>query len=216
MKASRKNEVYGYIRISDPSQNIGRQLDFMKELGIDEKHIFIDKRTGKDFNRPQYKKLLRKLKPGDVLYVKELDRLGRNKQEIKKELEKLRDRNIRVRIRNIPTTLKDHEEMDWILDMVNNILIEVLASIAEEERETIRKRQAEGIAAAHARGVKFGRPRCTYPDNWEYYYTKWENGEMERKKIMQILNISANKFGTYVRSWRQFHVDTEIKNRNIN
>ena len=216
MKATRKNEVYGYIRISDPSQNIGRQLDFMKELGIDEKHIFIDKRTGKDFNRPQYKKLLRKLKPGDVLYVKELDRLGRNKQEIKKELEKLRDRNIRVRIRNIPTTLKDHEEMDWILDMVNNILIEVLASIAEEERETIRKRQAEGIAAAHARGVKFGRPRCTYPDNWEYYYTKWENGEMERKKIMQILNISANKFGTYVRSWRQFHVDTEIKNRNKN
>ena len=209
METPKKIEVYGYIRISDPSQNIGRQLDFMKELGLDEKHIFIDKRTGKDFNRPQYKKVLRKLKSGDVLYVKELDRLGRNKQEIKKELEKLRDRNIRVRIRNIPTTLKDNEEMDWILDMVNNILIEVLSSIAEEERETIHKRQAEGIAAAKARGVKFGRPRCTYPDNWEYYYSKWENGEMERKEIMQILNINANKFGTYVRSWRQFHAENQ-------
>ena len=209
METTRKNEVYGYIRISDPSQNIGRQLDFMKELGIDEKHIFIDKRTGKDFNRPQYKKLLRKLKPGDVLYVKELDRLGRNKQEIKKELEKLRDRNIRVRIRNIPTTLKDHEEMDWILDMVNNILIEVLSSIAEEERETIRKRQAEGIAAAHARGVKFGRPRLTYPENWEYLYNQWIMGKMERKEIMKLLDINANKFGSYVRSWRQFHIEDD-------
>lgn len=200
-----KRTTYGYIRISDPSQSIGRQMDFMKELGIDEKHIYIDKRTGKDFNRPAYKKLLRKLKPGDNLYVKELDRLGRNKQEIKKELEKLRDRKIHVRIRNIPTTLREHEEMDWILDMVNNILIEVLSSIAEEERETIRKRQAEGIAAAKSRGVKFGRPRVQYPDNWEHYYQLWKNKEMPRKEIMEIYQITPNQFGSYVRSWKQFH-----------
>lgn len=195
-------QTYGYVRISDSSQKIHRQMDFMKSLSIPQCNIFIDQQSGKNFNRPAYKKLCRQLQPGDTLYVKELDRLGRNKVEIKEELSKLRKKNIRIKITNIPTTMHDYGEDDWILDMVNNILIEVLAAVAEQERAANHQRQAEGIAAAKARGVHMGRPYLHLPDNFSYYYQAWEKKEIPRADILKELNIDMVKFQSYVRSYK--------------
>lgn len=202
---------YGYIRISDATQKIHRQMDFMKELGLNEDHIFVDKQSGKDFNRPAYKRLMRKLKSGDTLYIKELDRLGRNKEEIKDELNKLRSKQVRVKITNIPTTMHDFGEDDWILDMVNNILIEVLAAVAEQERITNRQRQAEGIAAARARGVHLGRPILKLPDNFAYYYKCWEEKTMSRAEVLKALQITPSQWFSYSRSYLN-HRDTGQKN----
>lgn len=201
-KAVTRNQKYAYVRISDSSQKVYRQIDFMKNLGIDDKCIYVDKQSGKDFERPAYKRLIRKLKAGDTLYVKELDRLGRNKIEIKEELNRLRRKKIHIRITNIPTTMHDFGEDDWILDMVNNILIEVLAAVAEQERITNHQRQAEGITAAKARGVKFGRPAACLPDNFEYYYKAWSNKQMSVSEVLSQLNIDIIKWKTWVRSYR--------------
>lgn len=196
------NQNYAYVRISDSSQKVYRQIDFMKHLGINDNNIYVDKQSGKDFERPSYKRLLRKLKAGDTLYVKELDRLGRNKTEIKEELNRLRKKKVHIRITNIPTTMHDFGEDDWILDMVNNILIEVLAAVAEQERITNHQRQSEGIIAAKARGVKFGRPAASLPDDFEYYYTAWLSKEMSVSDITAQLDIDVVKWKTWVRSWR--------------
>ncbi len=201
-KAVTRNQKYAYVRISDSSQKVYRQIDFMKNLGIDDKCIYVDKQSGKDFERPAYKRLIRKLKAGDTLYVKELDRLGRNKIEIKEELNRLHRKKIHIRITNIPTTMHDFGEDDWILDMVNNILIEVLAAVAEQERITNHQRQAEGITAAKARGVKFGRPVACLPDNFEYYYKAWSNKQMSVSEVLSQLNIDIIKWKTWVRSYR--------------
>ena len=197
------HQIYGYVRISDSSQKIFRQMDFMENLGIPQSNIFIDRQSGKDFDRPAYKRLCRKLRSGDTLYIKELDRLGRNKIEIKEELSKLRKKKIRVKITNIPTTMHDFGEDDWILDMVNNILVEVLAAVAEQERAANHQRQTEGIAAAKARGVHMGRPYLQLPDNFSYYYQAWRKKEMLRADILNELGIDKVKFQTYVRSYRK-------------
>lgn len=196
------NQKYAYVRISDSSQKVHRQIDYMKELGITDACIYIDKQSGKDFDRPSYKRLVRKLKAGDTLYIKELDRLGRNKSEIKEELNRLQKKKVHVRIANIPTTMHDFGEDDWILDMVNNILIEVLAAVAEQERLTNHQRQAEGIAAAKSRGVKFGRPAACLPDNFEYYYKAWSNKQISVSEVLSQLNIDIVKWKTWVRSYR--------------
>ncbi len=195
------NSNYGYVRISDPSQKIDRQIDFMKKLGIPEPNIFIDRQSGKNFTRPAYKKMCRKLKAGDTLYVKELDRLGRNKDEIKEELSKFRNKKVKVRITNIPTTMVDFGEQDWILDMVNNIMVEVLSAIAEQERITNHQRQAEGIAAARARGVHLGRPYLVLPDNFEEIYHQWKAGNLKRREVLDILQITKEKLYSYERSY---------------
>lgn len=198
---NREPQVYGYIRISDASQKTHRQMDFMKGLGIEENNIFIDKQSGKDFDRPAYKRLMRKLRSGDTLYIKELDRLGRDKIEIKEELSKLRSKKVRVRITNIPTTMLDFKESDWILDMVTNILVEVLSAVAEQERITNHQRQAEGIAAARARGVHLGRPHLELPDNFSYYYELWKTKTKPRAEILDELQLDSVKFYSYVRSY---------------
>lgn len=195
-------QKYGYVRISDSSQKVFRQTDFMEELGIPENNIFIDKQSGKDFNRSEYKRLYRKLKSDDTLYIKELDRLGRNKVEIKEELTKLRNKKIHVRITNIPTTMVDYPETEWIMDMMNNVIIEVLASVAEQERITNHQRQAEGIAAARARGVRLGRPPLKLPDNFPYYYNHWKNKTMTRGEILKTLNIDKVTWDIWSRSYR--------------
>lgn len=197
---------YGYVRISDQSQKIHRQIDFMEKLGILEDCIYIDRQSGKDFERPAYKKLVKQLKAGDSLYIKELDRLGRNKEEIKEELKKLQDRHVRVRIMNIPTTMHDFGEDEWIIDMVNNIVIEVLAAVAEQERITNRKRQAEGIEAARARGVHLGRPALELPHNFSYYYNGWREKKMSLLEITQQLKISKSRFYSYARSYKN-HIE---------
>lgn len=192
---------YCYIRVSEKKQKIDRQVDFFTGYEIPKENIFVDKQSGKDFNRPAYKKLFRKLKPGDTLYIKELDRLGRNKDEIKSELSRLQNKKVHVRIANIPTTMQDFGEADWVLDMVNNILVEVLAAVAEQERIMNHKRQAEGIAAAKSRGVHMGRPIIELPENFAYYHDQWRSKKMKRAEILEALNIDAIKFYTYARSY---------------
>ncbi len=195
-------EKYCYVRVSDPKkQKVDRQLDYFADLGIPKENTFIDRQSGKDFNRPAYKRLFRKLKPNDTLYIKELDRLGRNKEEIKTELSKLQAKKVHVRITNIPTTMQDFGDADWILDMVNNIMIEVLSAVAEQERILNHQRQAEGIAAARARGVHMGRPISKLPDNFAYYHEQWRSKTMKRAEILEALDIDAIKFQTYVRSY---------------
>lgn len=195
------SQNYGYVRISDPSQKVDRQIDFMRELGISEKNIFVDKQSGKNFTRPAYRRMCRKIKPGDTLYVKELDRLGRNKEEIKEELSKFRSKKVKVRITNIPTTMIDFGEEDWLLDTVNNIMVELLAAIAEQERITNHQRQAEGIAAARARGVHLGRPYLQLPDNFESIYHQWKSGQLKRQEVLEILQIEKEKLYAYERSY---------------
>jgi DNA invertase Pin-like site-specific DNA recombinase len=141
--------LYAYLRVSTKDQNVARQLKALKEYRdklLDE-NVFIDKQSGKNFEREEYCRLKAMLQPGDELIIKELDRLGRNKEEIKKELSWFKDHKIIVRILNVPTTLIDFQGQEWIFDMINNILIEVMGAVAEEERKKILERQKEGISA---------------------------------------------------------------------
>lgn len=201
---------YGYARISDKSQKLNRQMDFLETLEIAPENIYVDKASGKDFDRPAYQELMQKLEAGDTLYIKELDRLGRNKTEMKEELRKLQNKGAHVRITNIPTTMYEFGENDWILETVNNIMIEVLAAIAEQERKTNHQRQAEGIASAKARGVRLGRPPMKIPDDFDFFYQQYKDHKIKRKEILQHYNISPTKFYSYVRSYQNHQLQDKV------
>ena len=162
--------LYGYIRVSTRDQNEDRQLIALRELKIPEKNIFMDKQSGKDFNRPQYKRLVRKLKKDDLLYIKSIDRLGRNYAEI---LEQWR----------LLTQTKGAD-----------IVLQVLSFVAENERTTIRQRQAEGIAAAKSKGVRFGRPPSPLPENFHSVYQKWRSGKMTGTEAAQQCGMPLSTF----------------------
>lgn len=147
---------YAYIRVSTKEQHLDRQIEAIKEYRPDE--VFSDKLSGKNFDRPEYHRLKSIIRRGDEIIVKELDRLGRNKDAVKEELKWFKDNGVIVRVLDIPTTMIELPGQEWIAEMVNNILIEVIAAVAEQERKKIRQRQKEGIACARERGVKFGRP----------------------------------------------------------
>ena len=186
---------FGYARVSTTHQNTDRQLDALLEYGLDERNIIIDKQSGKDFERVGYLALKNTmLRSGDTLVVKELDRLGRNKRMIKEELEWFKAHGIRVKILNVPTSLMECEGQDWILEMVSNILIEVMASIAEEERVKNHQRQSEGIQAAKNKGVVFGRPTVTKPENYEAVMEKVSNGEITAVQAMKMMGIHKTTF----------------------
>lgn len=186
---------FGYARVSSSQQNTDRQIDALLEYGIDERNIIVDKVSGRDFNRAGYQSLKENLlRQGDTLVVKELDRLGRNKQMIKEELEYFKTQGIRVKILNVPTSLMECEGQEWILDMVSNILIEVMASVAEEERVKIHQRQSEGIAAARAKGVTFGRPNIRKPENYELVMRRVTSGEITAVQGMKLLGVKKTSF----------------------
>lgn len=199
------SKTFYYARVSTKSQNEDRQILAFKALGADDRDIIVDKESGKNMDRPGYLTLKNNiLRPGDTLVIKELDRLSRNKTHIKNELQFFKDNNIRLKIMDIPTTMIDFPgEQSWILDMVNNILIEVLGSIAEEERNRIKKRQEEGIAAAKAKGIKLGRPKIEIPTNWESTIQRWRNGEIKAIEAMKITGIKKNTFYKLVKSTRR-------------
>lgn len=170
--------IYGYVRVSTKEQCLDRQIAALKDYAKIDK-LFQDKQSGKDFAREQYIAMKDTVCEGDTIVVKELDRLGRNKDEMKKELEWFKSRGVTVRILELPTTLIDYQGQDWIGDMVNNILIEVLGAIAEQERKKTRQRQAEGIAAKKARGEwdDYGRPR-TVINKFDNYKHLVDTGKM--------------------------------------
>lgn len=192
------NKTFYYARVSSKGQNLDRQIEKFKALGADDRDIITEKESGKDTeNRSAYKALRdQMLRSGDTLVVVSLDRLGRNKAQIKDELQKYKENNIRVKVLDIPTTLIDFPEgQEWVMDMVNNILIEVLGSIAEQERETIRRRQREGIDAAKKKGVvKFGRPQAEKPENWTQVYKSWKKGEITAVKAMELTRLTKTTF----------------------
>ncbi|MCM1506445.1 MAG: recombinase family protein [Ruminococcus flavefaciens] len=191
-----ENRVYGYARVSSKEQNADRQVQALKEYGVDEHNIIIDKKSGRDMKREGYASLKNfMLRSGDTLVVKELDRLSRSKADIKKELEYFKEHRIRVKILDIPTTLAEFSaEQEWVMDMINTILIEVLGSMAEAERLKIRQRQREGIDSAKQRGVKFGRPRAEKPPEWDSVMEKVSRGIIRPVDAMRELGL---KKGTY-------------------
>lgn len=193
-----KNKAFAYARVSSKTQNLDRQIDKFKEIGIEDRCIIVEKESGKDFeNRPAYQALRNQmLRTGDTLYVISLDRLGRNKSQVKQELEFFKANGIRLRILDIPTTTVQYPQgQEWVMDMVNNILIEVLGSMAEQERINIRYRQAQGIAAAKKKGtVRFGRPTAKRPENWDTVYKKWKNGEITAVQAMKETKLKKSTF----------------------
>ena len=173
-----EKKVYGYIRVSTREQNEDRQLIALREIGVPEKNIYLDKQSGKDFNRPQYKKLLRKLKKDDLLYIKSIDRLGRNYEEILEQWRLLtKEKGVDIVVLDMPL-LDTRRGKDLMGTFLSDIVLQVLSFVAENERTNIRQRQAEGIAAAKAKGIKFGRPPKPLPDNFHSCYQRWKQGEI--------------------------------------
>ena len=172
------SNIYGYIRVSTREQNEDRQLIALREMSVPEKNIFMDKQSGKDFNRPQYKKLVKKLKPGDLLYIKSIDRLGRNYEEIQNQWRVLtKEKGIDIVVLDMPL-LDTRRGKDLVGTFLSDIVLQVLSFVAENERSNIRQRQAEGIAAAKAKGIRFGRPPLPLPENFHESYQRWKSGEI--------------------------------------
>lgn len=193
--------IYGYARVSSKDQCLDRQFEAMNQKFVIDR-MFTDKQSGKSFDRAGYQEMKTVVKAGDEIVIEELDRLGRNKEEVKKELEWFRVNKIVVRILDIPTSLIDFQGQDWIRDMVNNILIEVLAAIAEQERLKIHKRQEEGIAAMKARGEwdKYGRPKANIDrELFENLAQKQKNGFMSVAQCCSELNISRGTWYNLLR-----------------
>ena len=188
------SRIYGYVRVSSREQNEDRQFEALTRFGVPPESIIIDKCSGKDTEREGYQYLKRQiLREGDTLVIKELDRLSRNKADIKRELEEFKAKGIRVKILDILTTLTDFpKEQMWVMDMINSILIEVLGAIAENERNKIRSRQREGIEAAKRKNVKFGRPAKPLPDNWQAVIAEVRNGNKKPVEAMRELGISRS------------------------
>ena len=200
-----KSKSYYYARVSTKEQNLDRQLAAFRELGADERDIICDKESGKDLDRPGYR-MLRDymLRPGDTLVIKSLDRLSRRKEDIKNELRHFHDMGVRVKIIDLPTSMIEVPAgQEWVLDMVNNILIEVLGTIAEQERETTLKRQAEGIAAAREKGVDFGRPKIEYPSDWAEVYVAWKSGGISARMAMERMGLKKTTFYKLVRMYER-------------
>lgn len=168
--------IYGYIRVSSRDQNADRQLIALKELDIPKKNIFMDKQSGKDFERPQYRRMVGKFRKDDLLYIESIDRLGRNYTEILEQWRILtKDKGVDIVVLDMPL-LDTRRGKDLMGTFLSDIVLQVLSFVAENERENIRQRQAEGIAAAKARGVKFGRPPKTLPRDFSNIYQRWKSG----------------------------------------
>ena len=186
--------IYGYIRVSSRDQNEDRQLIALKEVGVPDKNIYLDKQSGKDFNRPQYKKLLRKMKKDDLLYIKSIDRLGRNYEEILQQWRVLtKEKGIDIVVLDMPL-LDTRRGKDLMGTFLSDIVLQVLSFVAENERTNIRQRQAEGIAAAKAKGVKFGRPPLPLPENFYEVHKAWRAKKITLKQAAQACNMPVGTF----------------------
>lgn len=199
------SKTFYYARVSTREQNLDRQLEAFRRLGADDRDIITDKESGKDMERSGYRALRETLlRPGDTLVIKSLDRLSRCKADIKRELEYFQRAGIRIKIIDLPTTMTDWPEgQEWVRDMVNNILIEVLGTIAEQERMTIRQRQAEGIAAAKKAGKHLGRARAERPEGWDEVTALWRDGQLTAVQAMDRLGLKKSTFYKLVREEQQ-------------
>ncbi|MCD7832947.1 MAG: recombinase family protein [Lachnospiraceae bacterium] len=187
-------ETYGYVRVSTKEQNEDRQIIAMQEANVPEKNIFMDKQSGKDFDRPQYKKLVKKLHKDDLLYIKSIDRLGRNYEEIQNQWRILtKEKYVDIVVLDMPL-LDTRRDKNLIGTFVADIVLQVLSFVAENERTNIRQRQAEGIAAAKAKGVRFGRPPIPLPDNFESSYSEWKSGNISCVQAAKKCGMPVSTF----------------------
>ncbi len=188
------SNIYGYIRVSSKDQNEDRQLIALNEVGVERKNIYLDKKSGKDFDRPQYKKLLRKLKKDDLLYIKSIDRLGRNYEEILQQWRVLtKEKGIDIVVLDMPL-LDTRRGKDLMGTFLSDIVLQVLSFVAENERTNIKQRQAEGIVAAKAKGVKFGRPPLPLPDNFYEVHKAWRSKKLTLKEAANACNMPVGTF----------------------
>jgi len=193
---------YGYVRVSSKQQHTDRQIQALIEKGVDERFIFIDKQSGKDFNREQYQILKNALRNGDTLYIKSLDRLGRNYSQMKTEFASLVELGVNIVILDMPL-IDTREKDDLMKRFLNDIVIQVLSFVAESERSFSKERQFEGIKCAKARGVKFGRPRIDYPENWNSVIKRWENKEISGVQAQRELGLKHNTFYNLYRKQKE-------------
>lgn len=195
-----KSTAYGYARVSTKEQCEDRQLIALKEFPIEERNIFMDKLSGKDFNRPKYQKLVRKLKQGDILVIKSIDRLGRNYEEILEQWRFItKGKQADIVVLDMPLLDTRHTGKDLTGTFVADLVLQILSYVAQTERENIRQRQKEGIAAAKIRGVRFGRPRKEVPPEFAGLKLKWENKQITSRQAAKQLGIAQDTFLRWVR-----------------
>ena len=191
--------TYGYIRVSSRDQNEDRQLIAMHNYGIDDKHIILDKQSGKDFNRPGYQKLLRRLRPGDCLVFQSIDRMGRNYDDILEQWRIItREKRSDIVILDMPLLDTRVRDRDFTGTFLADLVLSILSFVAQTEREFISRGQAEGIAAAKARGVRFGRPPKVRPDNYAEVKLAWQQKRLSARRAAQALGITHNTFLRWV------------------
>lgn len=193
-REKKMTQVYGYIRVSSKDQNEDRQLCAMKSLKIPNKNLFIDKQSGKNFERVNYKRMVRRLRTDDLLYIKSIDRLGRNYAEIQEQWRILtKEKRIDIVVMDMPL-LDTRRGKDLMGTFISDIVLQILSFVAENERTNIKQRQAEGIAAAKARGVRFGRPPSSLPDNFHHIYQMWRNGEITGTAAAKACGMPLSTF----------------------
>lgn len=194
-----ENKLYGYVRVSTRDQNEARQMIAMAEFGVEPQNIFLDKQSGKDFDRPQYKKLMRRLRAGDTLVIKSIDRLGRNYEEILNQWRIItKEKRAAIVVLDMPL-LDTRQGKDLTGTLIADIVLQLLSYVAQVERECIRQRQAEGIAAAQARGVRFGAKPMERPEAFESCYTQWRQGELSARGAAKLLHVTHPTFLKWAR-----------------
>lgn len=204
--------TYGYVRVSSRDQNEDRQLDALRGMKIEERNIFIDKQSGKDFERPQYKRLVRKVKREDLIYIKSIDRLGRNYSEIQEQWRFLtKEKGADIVVLDMPL-LDTRRGKDLMGTFLSDIVLQVLSFAAENERTNIRQRQAEGIAAAKARGVRFGRPQINMPEYFGKTVRSWERKEITVEEAVRRCGVSES---TFYRRLREYRAERRVKKNQL-
>ena len=196
-------KIYGYVRVSSTDQNEDRQMIAMSDSNVPNGNVYIDKQSGKDFERPQYKKLVKKLKAGDLLYILSIDRLGRNYEDIQKQWRILtKDIGIDICVIDMPL-LDTRNGKDLMGTFIADLVLQILSFVAQSERENIKKRQAQGIAAAKAKGVKFGRPESPLPENFGKIIKNWDHGKISTADALKLCDMSAS---TFYRRRREYNI----------
>lgn len=204
-------KTFGYVRVSSKEQNVDRQVEAIEEyckennIFLEERDIFIDKSSGKNFDRDGYRALKRCLRQGDTLIIKELDRLARNMRQIKEEWQDLVRNGINIIVIDTPI-INTVNKTDIEKALISNITFELLTYISEKERRKIKQRQAEGIAIAKAKGKHLGRPRAKYPDNWKEIYTRWQKGEIKAVEAMDLLELKKSTFYKLVKKYKEINI----------
>lgn len=196
-------KIYGYARVSTREQNEDRQIIALKEMGVPEKNIYLDKLSGRNFDRPQYKKLLKKLDDNSVLYIKSIDRLGRSYRDLSDQWQLItKDKGADVVVIDMPV-LDTRREKNLLGTLISDLVLALLSYVAESEYSTIHQRQAEGIAAARARGVKLGRPPKPLPDNFHEVYQKWKGEKISTEEAARLVNMPPSTFRYRANSYKK-------------